>query len=46
LISIVQDAATGKYCAEEKNIVGSVQPEAGLCILFNHFRLHEGAQLK
>ncbi|XP_025104721.1 uncharacterized protein LOC112570498 [Pomacea canaliculata] len=36
----------GKYCAEEKNIICSIQPEAGLAIIFNHHRLHEGQQLK
>ena len=43
---LFQDKSTGKYCAEEKNIMCSIQPEAGLTILFNHHRLHEGAQLK
>ncbi|XP_060571032.1 uncharacterized protein LOC132729314 [Ruditapes philippinarum] len=44
--TLYKDEVTGKYCAEEKNILCSVQPEAGLGILFNHHRLHEGAQLK
>ncbi|XP_053376226.1 uncharacterized protein LOC123532923 [Mercenaria mercenaria] len=43
--TLYKDVETGKYCAEEKNIICSVQPEAGLGILFNHHRLHEGAQL-
>ncbi|XP_060081640.1 uncharacterized protein LOC132560951 [Ylistrum balloti] len=36
---------TGKYCAEEKNILCKVQPEAGMAIIFNHHRLHEGQKL-
>lgn len=44
--TLYKDKSTGKYCAEEKNIMCSIQPEAGLTILFNHHRLHEGAQLK
>lgn len=44
--TLYKDMETGKYCAEEKNILHSIQPESGLAILFNHHRLHEGAQLK
>lgn len=44
--TLYKDAVTGKYCAEDKNIICSVQPETGLAIIFNHHRLHEGAQLK
>lgn len=36
---------TGKYCAEEKNILCKIQPEAGMAIIFNHHRLHEGQKL-
>lgn len=36
----------GRYCAEEKNIIYRVKPEAGRAIIFNHHRLHEGAALK
>ncbi|XP_070180405.1 uncharacterized protein, partial [Littorina saxatilis] len=35
----------GKYCAEEKNIVCGIKPEAGMAIVFNHQRLHEGQKL-
>ncbi|XP_064639568.1 uncharacterized protein LOC135495078 [Lineus longissimus] len=35
----------GRYVAEEKNILYRVQPEAGLAIIFNHHRLHEGGAL-
>ncbi|KAL4237219.1 hypothetical protein ACF0H5_001937 [Mactra antiquata] len=44
--TLYKDAKTGVYCAEEKNILCSVKPETGLSIIFNHHRLHEGAQLK
>ncbi|KAH3845835.1 uncharacterized protein LOC127873132 isoform X1 [Dreissena polymorpha] len=43
---LYKDESTGKYCAEETNILCSIKPEAGLAIIFNHFRLHEGEQLK
>ncbi|XP_033734272.1 uncharacterized protein LOC117323265 isoform X2 [Pecten maximus] len=36
---------TGKYCAEEENILCKIQPEAGMAIIFNHHRLHEGQKL-
>lgn len=36
---------SGKYCAEDKNIMCSIQPEKGLAIVFNHHRLHEGAKI-
>ncbi|OWF40651.1 uncharacterized protein LOC110463519 [Mizuhopecten yessoensis] len=36
---------TGKYCAEDKNILCRIQPEAGMAIIFNHHRLHEGQTL-
>lgn len=35
----------GKYCAEKENIICKIKPEAGMAILFNHQRLHEGEQL-
>lgn len=35
----------GRQCAEEKNILHRVQPEAGLCLLFHHRVMHEGAAL-
>lgn len=44
--TLYMDEASGKYCAEQKNILHSMQPQTGLAIVFNHFRLHEGAQLR
>ena len=42
---LFKDESTGKYCAEEQNIQCSIQPESGLTLVFNHHKLHEGAQL-
>ncbi|XP_013387162.1 uncharacterized protein LOC106156453 [Lingula anatina] len=38
--------SSGKYCAEEKNVIHRVQPETGMAIIFNHHRLHEGERIK
>lgn len=37
--------AEGRLCAEESNILRRVQPEPGMCIIFHHRVMHEGAAL-
>eukprot|EP01088_Endostelium_zonatum_P004867 TRINITY_DN16230_c0_g1_i1.p1 TRINITY_DN16230_c0_g1~~TRINITY_DN16230_c0_g1_i1.p1 ORF type:complete len:297 (+),score=67.66 TRINITY_DN16230_c0_g1_i1:72-962(+) len=42
---LFRDPETNKFRAEEKNITNKLQPKAGMCLIFNHSLLHEGARL-
>jgi len=43
---LYKDPETGRYTAEEKNILLRIKPEPGMAIIFNHAILHEGEQVK
>mmetsp|Transcript_32432 Transcript_32432/g.44540 ORF Transcript_32432/g.44540 Transcript_32432/m.44540 type:complete len:326 (-) Transcript_32432:82-1059(-) len=43
---LFQDKETGIFRAEEKHVIGGVEPETGLALVFDHHILHEGQQLR
>ena len=36
----------GRFCAEAKNVLLSIKPEAGMAVVFNHRLMHEGEALE
>lgn len=43
---LFQDQETGIFRAEDRYITGSVVPESGIALVFNHHLLHEGERLR
>ena len=42
----LQEDSEGRLCADTKNVLLSIQPEAGMAVIFNHRLMHEGEALK